>query len=234
MESPVSDIFTPQVADACLRLEIPLRVAPPGIRPVLPDARVSGPALPVRHYGSVDIFLEVMNASSPGTVLVVDNGGRLDEGCIGDLMAVEGLHFKLGAMVVWGAHRDTPELERLGLPIWSYGTTPAGPVRLEHRDPDAFKSARFPGFEVTRDDVAFADRDGVVFVPARRLADVERIALDVARAEARERDRVLAGKSLGELLKLSEYVARRATEPTYSFRTHVRKVRQTPPDEQNR
>jgi regulator of RNase E activity RraA len=222
----VIDVFTPQIADACLRLEVPLRVAPPGIRPVLTHANISGPALPVRHYGSVDVFLEVMSAAAkPGAVLVIDNGGRLDEGCIGDLMVVEALHFQLAAMVVWGAHRDTPELERLGLPVWSYGTTPAGPVRLERRDPDAFKSARFATFEVTRDDYVFADRDGVVFVPAARLADVQRIALEVARVEARERERVMAGASLGELLKVSDYVARRATEPTYTFRRHVRQVR---------
>jgi regulator of RNase E activity RraA len=220
------DVYTPQIADACLRLEIPLRVAPPGIRPVLPNARISGPAIPVRHYGSVDVFLEVMSvAAKPGAVLVIDNGGRLDEGCIGDLMVVEALHFQLAGLVVWGAHRDTPELEQLDLPVWSYGTTPAGPVRLERREPDALKSARFPGFEVTKDDVVFADRDGVVFAPAARLADVERIAREVARVEARERERVLQGASLGELLKLSEYLARRATEPAYTFRRHVRQVR---------
>lgn len=219
------DVFTPQIADACIRLEIPLRVAPPGIRPVIPEALVSGPALPVRHYGSVDIFLEVMSDAQPGVVLVIDNGGRLDEGCVGDLMAVEALHFRLAALVVWGAHRDTPELERLGLPIWTYGTTPAGPVRLERREPDALNSARFPGFEVTKNDFVFADRDGVVFVPAARLDEILRIARDVARNEARERARVAGGTSLGEVLRLSEYLARRGAEPTYTFRRHLRRVR---------
>lgn len=221
----MSEIYTPQIADACLRLGIPLRFAPPGIQPVLPEARISGPALPVRHYGSVDIFLEVMAAAPPGAVLVIDNGGRLDEGCVGDLMAVEALHFRLAGMVVWGAHRDTPELERLGLPVWSYGTTPAGPRRLERREPDAFRSARFSGFEVTRDDTVFADRDGVVFVPRGRLDEIQRIAEEVARTEARERERVAQGASLGELLKLPEYLARRAAEPTYTFRHHIGQVR---------
>jgi hypothetical protein len=57
------DLSTAVVADACLRLNIAVRVAPPGIRPLLPGARVAGRALPARHYGSVDVFLEAMSKS---------------------------------------------------------------------------------------------------------------------------------------------------------------------------
>lgn len=219
------DFYTPQIADACLRLDIPPRVAPPGIRPVISDARIAGRAVPVRHYGSVDVFLEAMAGANAGDILVIDNGGRQDEGCVGDLMVVEALHFGLAGMVVWGAHRDTAELERLALPVWSYGTTPAGPIRLEPREPQVFASARFASFSVGGDDVVFADRDGVVFVPAARLDDVTRIARDIERTERRWRERVAAGASLGELLRLQEFLTRRGAEPTYTFRRHVREIR---------
>src|SRR5690349_18030005 len=42
---------TPLVADACLRLGMPVRAAPAGLRPLLPEQRAQGPARPVRHYG---------------------------------------------------------------------------------------------------------------------------------------------------------------------------------------
>jgi len=80
---------TPLLADACLHLDIPLRLAPAGIHRLSLDNHIAGRALPVRHYGSVDIFLEAIGTAQPGDILVIDNQGRLDEGCIGDLTVLE-------------------------------------------------------------------------------------------------------------------------------------------------
>jgi 4-hydroxy-4-methyl-2-oxoglutarate aldolase len=98
--------------------------------------------LPVRHYGSVDIFLEVIGAAEPGDILVIDNGVRMDEACIGDLTVLEAQAFRLGGIVVWGMHRDAEELMQIDLPVFSYGTYAAGPVRLDPCDPDALSSAQ--------------------------------------------------------------------------------------------
>src|SRR5438874_1073187 len=82
-------LSTPLVADACIRSEVPLRIAPPGIAAVLPGLPLAGRAVPARHYGSVDVFLEALSSAGQGDVLVIDNGGRTDEACIGDLVALE-------------------------------------------------------------------------------------------------------------------------------------------------
>jgi regulator of RNase E activity RraA len=58
-------------------------------------------------------------------VLVVDNAGRKDEACVGDLTVLEAQSAGIAAHVVWGVHRDTPELREVGLPLFSYGTYPA-------------------------------------------------------------------------------------------------------------
>jgi regulator of RNase E activity RraA len=103
-----AQLSTPLIADAALRLKIPFRITPPGIRPVTPNQRLAGPALPARHFGSVDVFLEAMQGAQPGDVLVIDNGGRLDEGCIGDLTALEAEICRLAGIIVWGrASRHT-------------------------------------------------------------------------------------------------------------------------------
>ena len=82
-------LSTPLVADACIRRNVPLRIAPPGNGAVIPGRRIAGRARPARHYGSVDVFLEALGSAGHGDVLVVDNGGRADEACVGDLVVLE-------------------------------------------------------------------------------------------------------------------------------------------------
>ena len=60
-------LSTPLVADACVRAGVPLRVAPPGIGAVIPGQRIAGRALPARHYGSVDVFLEAFSCPPVAT-----------------------------------------------------------------------------------------------------------------------------------------------------------------------
>jgi 4-hydroxy-4-methyl-2-oxoglutarate aldolase len=217
-------IPTALAADACLRLGIELRLAPAGVRPLAPGANVAGRVLPARHSGSVDVFLEAMEAAEAGDVLVIDNGGRADEACVGDLVALEALKCGLAGHVVWGLHRDTAELRDIGIPVFSYGTLSAGPRRLEPAHPDALVSCRFGECETTRADVAVADDDGVVFVPAARWSEVLDAADEISRRERAQAAAVRAGTTLRTQLRFAEYLARRAADPSYTFRLHLRRL----------
>jgi 4-hydroxy-4-methyl-2-oxoglutarate aldolase len=219
------ELSTPLIADACVRLGMALCIAPPGIRPLLSGSEhVAGHALPVQHYGSVDIFLEAMGDAEQGQVLVVDNGGRMDEGCIGDLTALEAKTCGLAAIVVLGCHRDTEELVRIGFPIFSYGTCSAGPTRLDPRPADALNFARVGGFKVWEEDVVFADNDGVLFTPSKNVDEILSTARSIRETERKQAEAIKAGNKLRDQLRFEEYLKKRESDPSYSFRKHLRDI----------
>ena len=217
-----SRLSTPLIADACVRLKIDLRLAPSGIHPVVTGLRVAGRVLPARHRGSVDVFLEAMKKASVGDVLVVDNQGRADEACVGDLTVLEARAWGLSGLVVWGYHRDTEELLQIRFPVFSYGSNPAGPRRLDKREHSDLLSAQFGGFTVDSRDVAFADDDGVVFVSSNKIEDVLQAAESISRVERHQAEGIRAGRKMSDQLDFDGYLAKRSSDPSYTLRKHLR------------
>ncbi len=215
-------VATAQIADACMRLSVPFRIAPAGIRPVAPvEGLICGPVVPVRHYGSVDIFLEALEALPAGGIMVIDNGGRVDEACIGDLVVLEVKNAGLQAMVVWGLHRDTSGLLAIGLPVLSCGAFPAGPSRLDARQSAALVSARLGGFEVTRGDTAFVDQDGAVFIESEHVDAVVAAAKTIREREIQQTKAAIEGLSLREQFQFQKYLKQRDAVESYTFRQHI-------------
>ncbi len=224
MRDRFAALSTPLVADACLRLGIPVRCAPPSVRALEPGMRVAGRVLPVRHAGSVDVYLEAVLAARPGDVLVVDNGGRLDEACLGDLALLDALAAGVSGAVIWGLHRDTADLLEIGAPVFSLGALPTGPQRLDPRHPDALASADVGGHTATAADAVLGDEDGVLFVPLGRVDEVLATAEGIASTERRQAALIREGTTLRDQVRFDDYLAARAADPALTFRDHLRRV----------
>ena len=218
------DLTTPHVADACMRLGIAVRCAPAGIRPLWSESHIVGRACPARHYGSVDVFLEAIDRAAPGDVLVVDNGGRLDEACVGDLVTLETALAGLRGIVIWGLHRDSSELRTIRLPIFSFGTLPTGPQRLETQEAAALTSARCGEHEVTSDDFVLADDDGVIFMPLSQAQGVAELAAAIRDTERSQAARMQLGTNFRKQARFDEFLAARNADESMTFRQHLRSI----------
>jgi len=220
-----TSVATAQIADACVRLAIPFRIPPPGIKPVVPvEEMIYGPVIPVRHYGSVDIFLEALESTSENGILVIDNGGLDNEACIGDLAVLEVKQSNQKAIIVWGMHRDTTGLLEIGLPVFSYGAYPAGPCRLDSRDPAALTSARFGDFLVTKFDTAFIEQDGVIFIESAHVDEVFAVARNIRDTEIQQTMAALQGVSLRQQFQFQAFLKQREIAEGYTFRQHLRAI----------
>ena len=213
---------TPFIADACVQLSLPVRIGPFGLRCNFPGSKVAGQARPTRHAGSVDVFLEAIAAAKKGDVLVIDNGGRHDEGCIGDLVVGEAHMSGIAGIVCWGTHRDTAAIHAIGARVWSLGTCPNGPLELRRRSETALVAATIGAVTVTPDDYVFADDDGVVVVANADLSRVIETAKDIANREGAQAVRLLKGELLRSQFDLDKYVAKRRSDPSYTFREHLK------------
>jgi 4-hydroxy-4-methyl-2-oxoglutarate aldolase len=211
---------TAAIADACVRLGLPLRAAPVTVVPLIPGAPFHGPARTITHLGSVDVLLQSIDGAASGSVLVVDNGGRDDEACLGDLMVLEAREAGFAGIVVWGRHRDTAQLREIGLPLHSTGAYSAGPRRVPPAGTAMF-SAFVDGVAVTNADTVVADDDGVLFVATERYEEVCATAAQIVATEGAQSERMRQGESLRAQFDFADYVARQAVDPSLTLRRHL-------------
>lgn len=222
-ESPPSEaalLPTAALADACLRLGLSLRLGPASLVPLLPGKPFGGPVRAVTHLGSVDVLLASIDGAESGSVLVVDNGGRDDEACLGDLMVLEAREAGFAGIVVWGRHRDTAQLREIGLPLHSTGAYSAGPQRVPPAGAP-MRSAFLDGTAVDDEDLVVGDDDGVIFLGPARRDEVLATARQILTTETAQADRMRSGDSLRSQLDFAGFLDKQSADPTMTLRRHL-------------
>jgi regulator of RNase E activity RraA len=172
----------------------------------------------------VDVFLEAIAGASAGDVLIVDNDGRLDEACVGDLVAREAKQAGLSGIVIWGLHRDTTELLDIALPCFSMGALPAGPPRARPRHQQARITSMIGTCLDSPDDLVVGDADGVLFLEQRDLQEIIASAETIRDTERQQARAMKEGRSLRAQFNFDDYLRKSASEPGYTFREHLRTV----------
>lgn len=162
--------------------------------------RLVGRAFTVRYVpvgadrGSVGDYIDDLE---PGTVVVLDNAGRLDTTVWGDLLTATAAHKGLGGTVIDGVCRDSDCAVDLSYPVFSrsrWMRTGKDRVRVDGYN----VPVNIGGVRVEHGDWMVGDADGVVCVPAAKVNAVIDIAVGVREAEDRIREAVRAGARLDD------------------------------------
>jgi regulator of RNase E activity RraA len=196
---------TATISDALDRLQIAGQCL--GIKPRR-AVQMAGRAFTVR-YGSIDVAApgtvgDYIDDVAPGTVVVLDNGGREDMTVWGGILTLLAHRKAIAGTVIDGACRDTRVSAELGYPLFSRSysmRTGKGRVQV-----DAVQTpVTIGGARVQPQDIVRGDCDGVVVIPGAREVEVLAIAEEIEHAEQGIRDLIEAGKRLDEARMLLRY-----------------------------
>lgn len=135
-----------------------------------PGPRLAGPALTVLTRPGDNLAVhQAIDLARPGDILVVNAGGHVDRAVMGEIVYRYAVARGIAGVVIDGAVRDGAEIAAGAVPVFSRGVTHTGPWKDgpgEIRGPVAIG-----GVVVMCGDVVVGDPDGLVVVPAKRVAE---------------------------------------------------------------
>ena len=207
LATELKEIGTTTLSDALDRLGIEGQCL--GIKPFAHQMRLAGPAFTIRmlpvgvHGGSVGDYIDDV---APGHVVVIDNDGRPDATVWGDILTMVATRRGIGGTVIDGVCRDIDRSLELGYPIFARGN--AMRTGKDRVTADAMNvPVQLAGVRIAPGDWLVGDGDGIVALPASRLDDILSTARQIASAEAKIRDAVLAGERLDKARERLRYHA---------------------------
>jgi 4-hydroxy-4-methyl-2-oxoglutarate aldolase len=96
--------------------------------------------------------------------------------------------------------------------------------RVSARPPDVFERAIVGPHAVTAGDIVVGDQNGVLFLPADRLAEVIDTAEGYRDKEAIQLNALREGQTYRSQVNFSGFLNRREREPSYGFRQHLKEL----------
>ncbi len=210
-------LFTAAVGDVLDRMGYRRQFLPAEIRPLQPDVRLVGRAMPVLEADAVSdsdddvagrgplagkpfgLMLEALDDLAAGEIYIA-TGGSLRYALWGGLMSTRACYLKAAGAILDGYVRDAVEIERLGFPVFSRGLYaqdqgPRGKV-IDFRCP-----IDIAGVRVAAGDLLFGDREGVLVIPRACEDEAIAAALDKVSTEDQVAVAIRDGMSATDALR---------------------------------
>lgn len=180
-----------------------------GVRPLDPNAaRFVGEAvtlrsIPAREDLDVESVFQnpdhpqrrAIESVGPGQVLVLDCRGDLRAANGGGILVTRAMKRGAAAIVSDGALRDTPEISRLGFPVFAAGASATISLAVHHAV-DIDVPIGCAGVPVYPRDILVGDEEGVVVIPRHLAAEIAGPAAEQEAMEAFILRKIEAGAPL--------------------------------------
>lgn len=199
-------LSTAEISDALDAFQLPGSAL--GIQHIAGPDKLFGLAFTIR-FAPIDTAQpgtvgDYIDALTPGTVVVLDNAGRMDGTVWGGILSRLAAAKGIAGTVVHGVCRDTAEAHDAGYPLYANGRymrTGKDRVQVEaYEQPISLGSVRVcPG------DLVVGDADGIVVIPRQRMQEVLRKALETRAIEEQILQAVLAGTPLTQARRMFGY-----------------------------
>src|SRR5688500_16461952 len=200
-----SRLDTTSLSDALDRLGIAGQCL--NIKPLDPRFRLTGRAFTILYGpagvppGTVGDYIDDV---PPGSVVVLDNGGRENATVWGDILTWVAHRRGVAGTVIDGACRDTHHCRELGYSVYSRSySMRTGKDRVQVEATNV--AVTIGDARVTPGDLLRGDADGVLVIPRAHEEAVLAAAEEIEAIEQQIRTAINAGKTLAEARKLLGY-----------------------------
>lgn len=194
---------TSAVSDALDRLQVPGAVT--ALTALANARRIVGIAITVQldsadgRQAARHLCTAAVDASGPGTVIVVAHNGRVDAAGWGGILSLGAVRNKVEGVIVDGACRDLDESREFGLSLYARAAVPVT-ARGRVMEISWNEPVKIQNCSVAPGDFVIADASGVVFIPQGRAAEVIGIAEEIVAREQAMVTAVRAGKPVAEVM----------------------------------
>jgi 4-hydroxy-4-methyl-2-oxoglutarate aldolase len=204
-------LFTAVVGDVLDKMGWRRQFLPQPVRPLRPDMKIVGRAMPVLEADVFDensrapgaavakpfgLMLEALDDLRAGEVYIA-TGGSFRYALWGELMSTRARYLRAAGAVLNGFVRDAAGIEALGFPTFCRGLYaqdqgPRGKV-IDFR-----VGVEIEGVRIAPGDLIFGDREGVLVIPAEAEVEAVEAALTKASTENRVAVAIREGLSARE------------------------------------
>lgn len=203
------ELSTCNVSDALDKLGLSSGIS--GIKPLFECDKIVGPVItmkliPQGHKPSSGKHLgaDAIEFAEPGDIIAIDNSGRIDQNCWGEILAFAAQQQGVAGVVIDGAARDVDIIKEIDFPMYARGVVP---ITARGRNvQDGFNcDIQLGGVHVQPIDILMADENGIVIIPLDKAEEVYKVSRELFEKEAEIVRLLKSGLSFAEVDSKSGY-----------------------------